>query len=175
MTNQDKTTIQDLILLYPKSFYDFRGEYIQTYNINEYNFKDINGHLIEFKEDDISVSRRNVLRGLHGDKKTWKLVQCLYGEIYFVVLDFREDSPTYKNYETFTLTSKNRMQILIPPGCVNGTLCLSEESIFSYKQSEIYSGSQNQFSIRWNDPKIDIKWPITNPILSQRDMEANLL
>jgi len=175
MSNQKKTTIKDLILLYPKSFYDFRGEYFQTYNINEYNFKDINGNLIEFKEDDISVSQKNVLRGLHGDKKTWKLVQCLYGEIFFAVVDFRDDSSTYKKHETFTLTSKNRMQILIPPGCVNGTLCLSEECIFAYKQSEIYSGSENQFSIRWNDPKISINWPITNPILPKRDMDAILL
>jgi dTDP-4-dehydrorhamnose 3,5-epimerase len=175
MTNQDKSKIEDLILLYPKSYNDFRGEYFQTFNINEYNFTDINGNLIQFKEDDISVSKKNVLRGLHGDKKTWKLVQCLYGEIFFAVVDFRKGSSTYKKHETFILTSKNRMQILIPPGCVNGTLCLSEECIFAYKQSEIYSGSENQFSIRWNDPKIDINWPITNPILSKRDMDAILL
>ena len=175
MTIQKKSIIEDLLLLYPKSFYDFRGEYFQTYNKNEYNFKDSNGNLIDFKEDDISVSVKDVLRGLHGDKKTWKLVQCLYGEIYFVVVDYRENSTTYKYCESFTLSYKNRMQILIPPGCVNGTLCLSNESIFSYKQSEIYSGSESQFSIRWNDPTLNITWPSSNPILSLRDAEAKLL
>ena len=148
-------------------------------------FKDHRGHLwtswkknrikLNFIHDKFSISKKNTLRGLHGDKKTWKLVQCLYGEIYFVVVDFRENSPTYKHCESFTLSSKNRMQILIPPGCLNGTLCLSNESIFSYKQSEIYSGSENQFSIRWNDPKLNITWPSSNPILSLRDAEAKLL
>ena len=170
-----QSKIQDLLWLYPESFKDSRGEYFQTFNIDEYKFKDHNGASIVFKEDDISISKQNVLRGLHGDKKTWKLVQCIHGEIYFVVVDFRKESPTYKNVESFILNSKNKIQVLIPPGCGNGTLCLTEISIFSYKQSEIYSGSQNQFSLRWNDPKLGISWPIKNPILSERDKNAKLL
>ena len=96
-----QSKIQDLLLLHPESFKDYRGEYLQTFNIDDYKFNDHNGELIVFKEDDISISKQNVLRGLHGDKKTWKLVQCIHGEIYFVVVDFRKESPTYKNVESF--------------------------------------------------------------------------
>lgn len=167
--------IPGLKIIQPSVFYDYRGEYIETFNEARYSFTDLHGRPIRFVEDDVSVSRRHVLRGLHGDEKTWKLIQCLLGEIYVVVVDMRSDSPAYLRWEAFTLNEKNRTQLLIPAGCANGHLCLSERCLFSYKQSEYYSGAENQFTVKWDDPKLDIWWPIRNPILSRRDATAAFL
>ena len=175
MKISSSTKIHQLKIIKPDIFYDFRGEYVETFNQERYSFKDDQGQPIVFVEDDISMSRQYVLRGLHGDSKTWKLIQCLYGEFYYIVVDMRKDSPTYLNWEPFSLNDKNRMQVLVPAGCANGHLVLSEKCIFSYKQSQYYSGMENQFTIRWNDPKLNIFWPIKEPLLSVRDSSAPLL
>ena len=167
--------IEDLLLIKPSIFYDFRGEYFETFSKEKYNFTDHTGNKINFVEDDISQSRKGVLRGLHGDEKTYKLIQCIYGEIFVSVIDMRKDSATYLNYESFSINDKNRWQILVPSGCANGHLCLSNKCIFSYKQSEYYSGMENQFTIRWDDPYFDIFWPIKSPILSKRDSNVEFL
>lgn len=167
--------IKDLRIIKPVSFYDFRGEYLETFNKEKYKFTDNKGQPVIFVEDDISVSKKGVLRGLHGDEKTWKLIQCLWGEIFVAVADMRKDSPTYLHWDTFSVSDKNRFQILIPAGCANGHLCLSEKCIFSYKQSQYYSGMGNQFTVRWDDPKLKIPWPVKEPILSVRDSEAKFI
>ena len=168
----ESSKINTLKTIVPDVFYDFRGEYVETFNEMKYNFFDNQGVQVKFIEDDISMSRQNVLRGLHGDSKTWKLIQCLHGEFYYVVVDMRKDSTTYLNWEAFTLNEKNRSQVLVPAGCANGHLVISEKCIFSYKQSQYYSGMNNQFTVRWNDPDLNIYWPIVNPILSERDSLA---
>jgi len=154
--------IKNLTILKPEVYEDFRGEFVETYNKNF--FKEKLNLDLDFVQDDISVSYKNVLRGLHGDYKTWKLVSCLYGRIYLVVLD-----PKTKQHASFTLTDINRTQILIPPGSANGHLILSDMAIFSYKQTEYYD-RDSQFTIRY-DENYDIYWPIKNPILSIRDNE----
>lgn len=175
MEYTESKTIAGLKVLRPYTFYDFRGEYVETFRQDQYQFKDDKGDPITFVEDDISVSKYGTLRGLHGDSKTWKLIQCLWGEIFVAVVDMRKDSPTYLNHETFAINDKNRLQILVPAGCGNGHLCLSEKCIFSYKQSELYSGMQNQFTIKWDDPKFNIYWPIKDPMQSSRDYLAPYL
>jgi len=175
MTISESEKIRDLRVITPDVFHDFRGEYICTFDIRSHRFSAHDGTPVEFVEDDVSVSRRHVLRGLHGDDKTWKLIQCLLGEIYFVVVDMRKVSPTYLNWEAFAVNEKNRVQVLVPAGCANGHLCLSERCIFSYKQSQLYSGAENQFTVRWDDPKLGIYWPVRTPILSRRDAEAPFL
>ena len=167
--------IKDLKIITPYVFHDFRGEYVETFNKKDYDFKNADGSQVEFVEDDASVSKHGVLRGLHGDSKTWKLIQSLIGEIYFVVVDMRSDSSTYLNWEAFTVNEKNRIQILVPAGCANGHLCMSDRCLFSYKQSQYYSGMENQFTVRWDDPKLNIFWPIKNPLVSVRDSSAKLL
>ena len=163
--------LNPVAIIQPDIFYDFRGEYIETWNSENYKvFGDI-----EFKQDDISTSSKHVLRGLHGDYKTWKLVQCIHGSLLQVVVDMRESSNTYLEYEMFSLSDKNRKQILIPPGFANGHLVMSDHGIFCYKQSTLYKGVNDQFTVKWNDPKINIPWPIDNPILSSRDKNAKLL
>ncbi len=167
--------IKNLSIIKTEVFYDFRGEYVETFNEEKYQFNDDAGNLVKFVEDDMSMSKQHVLRGLHGDSKTWKLIQCLMGEFYYVVVDMRKDSPTYLKWESFTLNEKNRMQVLVPAGCANGHLVMSDRCIFSYKQSEYYSGMQNQFTVRWDDPKLNIFWPIKNPLVSHRDSGAAFL
>jgi dTDP-4-dehydrorhamnose 3,5-epimerase len=171
----ESKVISGLKVITPDVFYDFRGEYVGTFNARRYQFFDQAGRQIEFVEDDISVSRMGVLRGLHGDNKTWKLIQCLYGDFYYVVVDMRKDSPTYLNWEAFAVNDKNRKQVLVPAGCANGHLCLSKSCIFSYKQSEYYDGAEKQFTVRWDDPKLNIYWPVKAPILSERDSSAPFL
>ena len=156
-------------------FRDHRGEFVETFNQKKYTFFDDNNKLIVFLEDDISISKYSVIRGLHGDENTWKLVQCLSGEIYINIVDFKPQSATYLNSESYTLKDFERKQILIPAGCLNGTQCLTPKSIFSYKQSNYYETSIGQKTVRWNDSKLNLNWPISNPILSDRDANAILL
>lgn len=162
----EKTKLDGVLLITPPTiFNDFRGAYVETYNEKRYNEAGIK---VKFVQDDISVSRRNVLRGLHGDAVTWKLVSCLYGEFYLVVVNWDETSDQFGKWESFVLSDQNRLQVLIPPKFGNAHLVTSEQAIFHYKQSTYYDRS-HQFTILWNDPKLNIRWPVQNPILSQRD------
>ena len=144
---------------------DYRGYYIETYNEAEYRSAGID---VAFVQDDISVSRRHVIRGLHGDDGTWKLISCLMGEIYLVVLDCRPNSARKGLWSAFTISDRNRMQVLVPPGVANGHLILSERAIFHYKQSAYYNPN-GQFTVKWNDPRYGNRWPVATPILSPRD------
>ena len=137
--------LEGVVIIQPDIFYDYRGEYVETWNVENYKIFDHivnNSKKIEFKQDDISTSVKHTLRGLHGDNKTWKLVSCVYGSLLQVVVDMRESSDTYLEYDMFSINDKNRNQILIPPGCVNGHLCLSNECIFHYKLTEEYVAAQ---------------------------------
>lgn len=128
------------------------------------------GIKIEFLEQYLSSSRKNVLRGLHGDSKTWKLISCLYGEFCLIVLNYDKTSPHFGKWESFTLSPENRLQILVPPLHANGHLVLSDWAIFHYNQSEYYVDASSQFTVMWNDPQFNVVWPIKEePILSDRD------
>lgn len=162
-----KTKLEGVLQIMPPTiFKDFRGEYVETYNAKLYRQAGIN---IEFLQDDISVSSKNVLRGIHGDNETWKLISCLYGKFHLVVVNWDKESPQFRQWDAFTLSDENRLQILIPPKFGNGHLVLSELAIFHYKQSSYYNRA-GQFTILWNDPALKISWPIYNPILSKRDL-----
>lgn len=161
-----KTKLDGVLLIKPPTvFEDFRGTYVETYNERLYAMAGVN---VKFVQDDISVSSRHVLRGLHGDGETWKLISCLYGKFYLVVVNWAKDSPQFKQWESFVLSDQNRLQVLVPPHFGNGHLVLSEQAIFHYKQSTHYNRS-SQFTILWNDPTVNIWWPVKNPMVSQRD------
>ena len=121
--------------------------------------------------------KKNVLRGLHGDKKTWKLVSCVYGKVFFVVVNFQKKSKNFLKKQTFILSHQNRKQILVPPYFINGYLCISEKCVFHYKLSYKgnYSDINEQFSVKWNDPTLKINWPIKKPIISKRDMNSSYI
>jgi len=169
MIKVEKTKLDNVLLIKPDVFRDHRGEYIETYNENEYKENGIN---VNFIQDDISVSKKNVLRGIHGDDKTWKLVSCPYGEFFLVVVNCIKGSKQFGKWQSFVLSDRNRLQVLIPPSHGNGHLVLSDLAIFHYKQSTYYNPNK-QFTYKWNDSKLKILWPIKNPILSQRDEVGN--
>ncbi len=161
----EKTNLDGVLLIKPSKHEDYRGTFVELYNEDEY-FQ--NGIKIKFLRDDISTSSKNVLRGIHYDNKTWKLIQCLYGKFYFIVIDMRKDSNDYLKWEAFILSSENRHQVLVPPNFGNAHLVLSDGCIFHYKMSEYYN-PESEKCVSWNDPKANIFWPINDPILSQKD------
>lgn len=158
-----------LVIRPPTVFEDFRGTYVETYNRKLYQEA---GITVDFVQDDISVSSRHVLRGIHGDAETWKLVSCLHGKFYLVVVNWDENSPQHGQWESYTLSDQNRLQVLIPPRFGNGHLILSDTAMFHYKQNTYYNRG-SQFTLKWDDPKLNIWWPVENPILSQRDQEGD--
>lgn len=164
-----KTDLEGVLLIKPDVFEDFRGEYVETYNEEAYNRQGITA---KFVQDDISVSSRNVLRGIHGDARTWKLISCLHGKFYLVVVNCDRESLNFGIWQSFVLSDRNRLQVLVPPKHGNGHLVLSETAIFHYKQSTYYDPS-SQFTYKWDDPKLKLWWPEKNPILSRRDEQGH--
>jgi dTDP-4-dehydrorhamnose 3,5-epimerase len=126
---------------------------------------------LHFKHDKFSTSKHNVLRGIHGDTKSWKLVTCVFGEIQQVVVDLRKDSPTYLNWQDFIINSKNPQLILIPPSMGNAYYVKSSQAVYHYKLAYDggYFDADAQFSLKWNDERINIKWLSNTPNLSNRD------
>lgn len=165
MITVEKTKLEGVLLIKPDVFEDHRGLYIETYNEKRYRDLDVS---VKFVQDDISVSSRHVLRGIHGDSETWKLISCLYGKFYLIVLNWDEASSQYRQWESFVLSDRNRHQVLVPPNFGNGHLILSETAIFHYKQSSYYH-RKKQFTILWDDPDLKLWWPIKDPVLSKRD------
>ncbi len=159
------TNIEGVLSIEPSHYEDYRGTNFEAFNKFEYHHI---GVTQSFVVDSISTSRKHVLRGIHGDYRTTKLVSCLYGTIFFVVVDNRPDSETYLQTFTTTLSDRNKEQILIPPGCGNGHLVMSDECVFSYKLDAYYDRA-SQFTIKWNDDRFNISWPVKHPILSERD------
>jgi len=152
------------------NFKDHRGYYWSSWQ--KKSIKKIN-----FVHDKFSLSKKNVLRGLHGDSKTWKLISCPYGKFLLVVVNCIENSKDYLKWQSWILSQENGVQILVPPNFANGHLCLSNECLFHYKLSYKgkYVSAKKQFSLKWNDPKLKINWKIKKPILSNRDKKAKLL
>lgn len=164
---QDSKKIKNLKILNLDTFSDFRGDIWTTYTDCDF--------LPSFIEDKVSISHKNVLRGLHGDSEIDKLITCLHGSIQLAVLDLRKDSKTYGNHAMFELNDKEGTAIFVPAGCVNGHLCLSDKCIFFYKWSKVYNGADNQVTVKWNDPSLNLNWKVKNPILSKRDLEHSVL
>ena len=152
------------------SFKDKRGHYWTTWKKGV--FKE---H--KFNHDKFSVSQKNVLRGLHCDFKSWKLVTCVYGKILLAVVDMRKNSKNYLKSRKIILSHNKPKLVLIPPYYANGHLCLSKNCVFHYKWSYTgkYTDVKKQRSYKWNDPKISIKWSIKKPLLSSRDKNSKYL
>ena len=156
--------------------------------ITQSNFKDKRGLLwttwknglfkkIKFNHDKFSLSKKNTLRGLHCDFKSWKMVTSVYGKFLFVVVDMRKNSRNYLKHKKWIIDHLKPKLILVPPYYANAHLCLSKICIFHYKWSYKgkYVDATKQKSYRWNDPKFNIKWPIKKPILSKRDKKSETI
>ncbi len=169
LTIERSKVIPDVLIIRPSMNWDLRGNIYTSYNVELY--KDILPKGVQFIHDKFALSKYNVLRGLHGDNKTWKLVSCVFGELYEVVVDMRPESPTYKKWDAFTLSSDDYMQVLIPPYFVNGYYVKTPQAVFHYKlaYSGDYIDAAEQLTIRWDDPELGIDWPCKEPILQARD------
>jgi dTDP-4-dehydrorhamnose 3,5-epimerase len=148
---------------------------MESYNYRE--FKEI-GIDIEFVQDNHSLSvQAGTLRGLHYQlepKAQTKLVRCIKGAIYDVVVDIRKGSPTFGKWISVILTEHNKRMLLVPKGFAHGFVTLVPNTEVLYKVDEYYSPEHDR-AIRWNDPKLNIDWPVREPILSDKDRNAPLL
>lgn len=164
----EKLTIQDVILIKTDRFDDIRGFFLETYRSSV--FKE-NGIRSDFVQENTSYSKKSVLRGLHyqlSPKAQGKLVRCILGEIFDVAVDIRRGSPTYGTWVSAILSDKNNYQLYIPEDFAHGFCVTSDEAIITYKCTAEYS-KEHERAIIWNDPNINIKWPVASPIISEKD------
>lgn len=159
--------IAGALLVTPTVYTDARGSFAEIFSSTRYSGAGIPE---TFVQDNLSLSRRDVLRGLHGDPRMSKLVQVLSGEAFDVIADAREGSPTYGRWYGTLLKASERRQVYVPKGCLHGFLALSDEVAFLYKQSALYDPA-SEFGVAWNDSHLAIEWPLEgrSPILSAKD------
>ena len=159
-----ETNLVGVKLLIPERFEDHRGSYMEIYDSKKFEPITVE----EFVQDDVSISNKGVLRGLHGDRRTTKIVTVLNGSGYALIADNRPDSSTYGQWQSFTLSRQNKHMLLLPSGVGNSILALEDNMIYYYKQNTHFVPNE-QFTIKWDDPEWGFWWPIKNPILSRRD------
>jgi dTDP-4-dehydrorhamnose 3,5-epimerase len=161
--------LKDARMFFPAVFKDERGFFKESYSAPRYHalgLRDV------FVQDNVSFSGKNVIRGLHGDWEMSKLVQILRGEAWDVIVDMREDSPTYLGWEGTLLSESNHAQLYVPAGFLHGFLALTENVVASYKQTRSHDARRG-FAARWNDPAFAISWPLNGePLLSGKDAAA---
>jgi dTDP-4-dehydrorhamnose 3,5-epimerase len=155
------------LLLTPRTFVDERGYFKETYSRERYRAC---GVTETFVQDNVSLSHRDVLRGLHGDRRMAKLVSVIRGSVFDVIVDVRTQSPTYGRWWGATLTAADGRQIYVPSGFLHGFLALEDDTIFAYKQSAAYDPA-TEIAIAWDDADVAVAWPLAGraPILSRRD------
>ncbi len=161
----EKTTLAGVYLITPDVHEDKRGNFYETYN--EKSYRDA-GLTANFIQDDISCSVKGVLKGMHGDLGTTKLVQVAYGSVYAVILNCDEKSADFGKWESFELSSENKRQLYIPPMYGNGYYVTSDIAVYTYKQ-DTYYGEYQQFTYKYNDKRFGIKWPDAVSVISERD------
>jgi len=165
MIHVEETLLKGVYLVKPSVHEDARGNFYETYNEQEYVKA---GLTAKFIQDDISKSVKGVLKGMHGDAGTYKLVQCAYGNVYAVILNCNETSPDFGKWQSFILSDENKYQLYIPPMYGNGYYVLSDIAVYTYKQSTYY-GEYKQFTYKWNDKRFGIEWPAPADVISERD------
>ncbi len=171
-----ETEIKGVWVLTPKVFNDNRGYFFESWRQSDFD-EHIGCH-VEFIQDNESKSSYGVLRGLHyqkGDYSQAKLVRVIKGRVVDVAVDIRKSSPTFGKYVMVDLSEDNKRQFFIPRGFAHGFLVLSPEAIFTYKVDNVYAPSE-EASIKWNDPTINIHWPIdaSDVVTSEKDLKRGL-
>ncbi len=170
----EPTHLPGVLLIEPDVFGDHRGYFQESWNRRKYAEFGLN---VDFVQDNLSFSRRGILRGLHfqNPNPQGKLVQALQGEVFDVAVDIRKGSPSFGKWFGTVLSAENHLQMYVPEGFAHGFCVLSETALFAYKCTEYYS-PQSEHSLRFDDPDIGIKWPLEeSPSLSAKDANARLL
>lgn len=162
-----ETNLPGVQIFEPDVFGDSRGKFLETWSKLRYEQGGISR---EFVQDNVSYSCKGTLRGLHFQHPhgQGKLIQVLAGEVFDAVVDIRVDSPTFGETFSMILSSEDHKQIYIPPGYAHGFCVVSEKAVFLYKCTDYYESSC-EGGVLWNDPDLGIKWPIENPLLSEKD------
>ena len=169
-----KLTIPEVILIEARSFPDERGFFLESFKESAFIENGIN---TKFVQDNHSHSIKGVLRGLHfqkDPKAQAKLVTAIRGKIFDVAVDIRKNSPTYGKWVGETLSEENHRLLYVPEGFAHGFCVLSDEADIVYKVNEEYS-PENDRGILWNDPEINVQWPIDKPLISDKDLQQPLL
>lgn len=170
----EKTALDGVVIIEPDVFSDERGFFMESYNATRY--REI-GIQAVFVQDNLSVSKKGVLRGLHYQAPPMgqsKLVQVTLGKALDVVVDIRSGSPTYGKYVTVELSSENHRQLFIPEGFAHGFVALEDDTLFQYKCTNVYS-KEHERGILWNDSALGIAWGVSDPIVATKDQAAPLL
>lgn len=162
------TRIEGVKIVQPKVFGDARGFFLETFEKRRY--QEMLNIDLDFVQDNHSRSSKGVLRGLHFQRSNpqGKLVRVVRGEVFDVAVDIRPDSPTYGAWEGVILSEENKTQFWIPPGLAHGFVVLSDVADFEYKCTDYYNPA-NEGCLLWNDPDVGIEWPVTEPLLSEKD------
>jgi dTDP-4-dehydrorhamnose 3,5-epimerase len=163
------TEIEGLLIIQPKVFSDNRGYFFESYNEDVFTK---NGIHVNFKQDNQSLSQAGVLRGLHFQAPPFdqgKLVRVINGAVLDIAVDIRKNSKTYGKHVSIELTEENKTMFYIPTGFAHGFLTLKDNTIFSYKCTNVYNKA-SEGCVLWNDEDLNIDWKITNPTLSEKDL-----
>ncbi|MEM7160273.1 MAG: dTDP-4-dehydrorhamnose 3,5-epimerase [Myxococcota bacterium] len=161
------TKLKGVVIIEPAVYADTRGFFLETFAQKRYQEA---GLPSDFVQDNMSKSSKGILRGLHLQHPfgQGKLVQVVQGEVFDVAVDVRVGSPTFGEWIGTTLSGENHRQVYIPPGFAHGFCVTSEDALFSYKCTEAYH-RETEMGIIWNDPKVGIEWPVSEPSLSPKD------
>lgn len=169
-----KTELEGVLLIQPEVFGDQRGYFLESFNLDRYREAGIE---YNFVQDNLSKSKKGTIRGLHyqvGKMAQGKLCYVISGKALDVALDIRFGSPTFGKHISHVLNSQNKNQIWIPPGFAHGFSVLSDETIFVYKSTQLYS-KEYEKAILFNDAKLEINWQVKSPIVSEKDLNGKLL
>ena len=161
--------IQGLVLITPRIFADNRGYFFESFNQKLFNEQI--GQVVTFVQDNISVSKKNVIRGIHFQAPPYaqgKLVRVLKGKAIDIAVDIRKNSPTYGKHISVEISEYNNKMLWIPEGFAHGFVALEENTLFSYKCTNYYN-SASEGAILWNDTQLNIDWKVKSPILSEKD------
>ena len=173
MAERLETGLEGLALIEPKVFGDDRGFFVETFSLDAWRELGVDA---EFVQHNHSRSSKGTLRGLHFQTSPGqaKLLRCPRGKIFDVAVDLRSDSPTYGKWEGYVLDDENHRQLFVPVGFAHGFCVLSETADVTYLVSSLYD-PETEAGIRWNDPEVGVQWPVEDPLLSQRDIDAPTL
>ena len=165
--------LPEVLLIEPKVFGDHRGYFLETWQAERYRNA---GMTLPFVQDNLSLSRRGILRGLHfqNPHAQGKLVSVLRGQVFDVAVDIRVGSPRFGKSIGVLLSEDDKRQLFVPPGFAHGFLVTSDEAVFCYKCTDLYH-PETEATLLWNDPSLGIAWPNGDVTLSEKDSKGQLL
>lgn len=163
-----RTALDGCLILEPQIFSDERGEFFESFSVQK--FRNATGVLLNFVQDNQSLSHAKVLRGLHYqiEQPQGKLVRVVSGSVWDVAVDLRRSSPTFAQWVGVDLSAENQRMLWVPPGCAHGFVVTSESAVFLYKTTDYYAPAHER-TIAWNDPSLAINWPVAAPLVNAKD------